>query len=402
MRNIRIKTIIAASLTAVMIMTSILTISATTSTQLRRDRQEILNSLAESKRNLQSTNAQRNAELVLVEEYDKQLALVTAQLDEITDLYDSTALQLERAQSELEEIERQVEIRREQFRIRIRFMYENGRTGYAQVLLNAVSIQDFLSRSEYIRTIMDSDAELINTLIDLQDRYDSMVVEIEDRKEILERLLYEIEDNKGIIEEIIDQKTMLILQLEADAEVAQSVIDMMNQSSLEIERKIRAAEALEAEARREKERLAALTATTTILATRDVGSVTFSWPLSRTHRVTSQFGSRVSPISGRREHHSGIDIGAPRNTNIMAAADGKVISSGWMRGYGETIVIDHGGGYSSMYAHCSTRLVRVGQEVSRGEVIGRVGTTGWTTGPHLHFEVRVNGTPVNPINYLPR
>jgi len=122
----------------------------------------------------------------------------------------------------------------------------------------------------------------------------------------------------------------------------------------------------------------------------------FIWPVRG--RVTSPFGPRV--LNGRKEFHSGIDIGAPTGTTIVAAESGLVSYAGYMRGYGNVIILSHNGGYSTVYAHCSVRLVKKGQHVKKGNIIGKVGRTGNATGPHLHLEVRLSGTPVNPLSYL--
>ena len=122
----------------------------------------------------------------------------------------------------------------------------------------------------------------------------------------------------------------------------------------------------------------------------------FIWPVRG--RVTSPFGPRV--LNGRKEFHTGIDIGGPTGTNIAAAESGMVSYSGYMRGYGNVIIISHNGSYSTVYGHCSVRLVKKGQYVKKGTIIGKVGSTGYSTGPHLHFEVRLNGKSVNPLSYL--
>jgi murein DD-endopeptidase MepM/ murein hydrolase activator NlpD len=122
----------------------------------------------------------------------------------------------------------------------------------------------------------------------------------------------------------------------------------------------------------------------------------FIWPLRR--RITSPYGMRV--INGRNDFHAGIDIGGPTGTNIVAAESGRVSYSGYMRGYGNVIILSHDRGYSTVYGHNSVNLVKKGQYVTKGNIIGKVGRTGNATGPHLHFEIRLNGKPVNPLSYL--
>ena len=124
------------------------------------------------------------------------------------------------------------------------------------------------------------------------------------------------------------------------------------------------------------------------------------WPVPGRSNISSGYGSRTSPIKGKGEFHPGLDIPAPTGTAICAAESGKVISSGSINGYGYTVIIDHGNGLSTLYGHNSKLKVRVGQFVSRGDVIALAGSTGWSTGPHCHFEVRVNGRHTNPWSYL--
>jgi murein DD-endopeptidase MepM/ murein hydrolase activator NlpD len=122
------------------------------------------------------------------------------------------------------------------------------------------------------------------------------------------------------------------------------------------------------------------------------------WPVSGP--ITSPFGMRFDPVQHHYQLHSGIDVAAPQGVTISAASEGKIIFAGWYGGYGNAIIIDHGGGISTLYGHCSQIFVGVGQEVQRGQAIGAVGMTGDATGPHVHFEVRVNGKPVDPMSYL--
>ncbi|MCL2415472.1 MAG: M23 family metallopeptidase, partial [Defluviitaleaceae bacterium] len=125
-----------------------------------------------------------------------------------------------------------------------------------------------------------------------------------------------------------------------------------------------------------------------------------SWPVQGTRSVNSHYGNRRHPSTGRTSFHTGVDLRAPHGTNVLAAQEGTVIFSGWQRGYGNTIIIDHGGGITTLYAHQSRNLVSSGDRVTRGQVIGRSGATGTATGAHLHFEVRRNGSHINPRPFL--
>ena len=127
---------------------------------------------------------------------------------------------------------------------------------------------------------------------------------------------------------------------------------------------------------------------------------TFRWPTDQTTLVTSDYSMRTHPTLGVYKQHTGIDIGASYGTDVLAGGDGTVLISGWNNAYGWMVVIDHGGGVTTLYGHNSKLLVSAGEQVSRGQVIAKVGSTGYSTGPHIHFEVNVNGSPVNPWNYL--
>ena len=131
-----------------------------------------------------------------------------------------------------------------------------------------------------------------------------------------------------------------------------------------------------------------------------LGTGVYTWPTPGYTNITSAYGMRFHPILKTRKMHTGVDIGAPMSATIVAADSGKVIHAGWMGGYGQVLVVDHGNGISTLYAHQSAFLVSNGQTVNRGDPIGKVGSTGWSTGPHLHFEVRINGSYTDPMPYI--
>lgn len=126
----------------------------------------------------------------------------------------------------------------------------------------------------------------------------------------------------------------------------------------------------------------------------------YLWPVPNANKYNSGFGMRFHPIKGKWRMHYGIDIGAPEGKNIIAVEDGIVSFAGNKGGYGKAVIIDHGDGTVSLYGHCSKLLVRVDQRVNRGDIIAKVGSTGVSTGPHLHFEIRVNNTAVDPLPYI--
>ena len=159
--------------------------------------------------------------------------------------------------------------------------------------------------------------------------------------------------------------------------------------------------AIEAELKRkEEEAKKAAAAAGKTYTTKSIGDIKFTWPCPASSRITSTFGSRTSPTEGASSNHKGIDIGAPTGTNIVASAAGTVVVSTYSYSAGNYVMINHGGGVYSVYMHASKLLVSVGETVKQGQVIAKVGSTGYSTGPHLHFGIRVNGTYVNPRQYV--
>lgn len=262
---------------------------------------------------------------------------------------------------------------------RVRVIYELGAVSYLEVLLSATSFGDFLSRFTYLRTILSRDVEVFATAREVRDRIALAKREIEQRKVEIATYKAKTETQKQVVEqatEIVAQRKEMTAR---DLAILEQQEDELLQIAEEWEAKIAA---LEAKVKRKR-----------------TGKLEMIWPVRGP--ITSQYGMRIDPISGLRRGHSGMDIATPMGTPIKAAESGVVIHSGWIDGYGYTTILDHGDGISTLYAHSSRLLKRVGAEVAQGETIALVGTTGYSTGPHLHFEVRRNGKTTNPAEWLP-
>ena len=229
--------------------------------------------------------------------------------------------------------------------------------------------------------------------------------------------------NKEMLIELVEQKQEIevkkSLKTEDSDTVAQKISDTdlelkkINMSKEELEKEINATKGkmtnlLSLEDDLEKESKALVNKINKLVEEENAKNPTkptytggaMKWPLPSSTRITSQFGNRKDPITGKNAYHSGIDIGAPKGNSIIAAADGKVILAGWNGGYGNCVIIDHGNGITTLYGHASSLLVSKGQTVKAGTVIAKVGSTGRSTGNHLHFEVRKNGSPVDPMKYV--
>lgn len=262
---------------------------------------------------------------------------------------------------------------------RLRSIYVSGNKTVLSVLIGSRTVADFASRKSLLERIAKHDHELFDDVKSLRDeialkkkRQDKLVDSV---AELKARQQMQEQDLHGAMA----QKRVVLVQLKAQRNDLQEELEEMERESSRIEVQIRAYQQANS------------------------GRVTpykghFMLPVRG--RFSSPFGYRTHPISGKHKLHTGLDIAAPQGTIIRAAGSGVVISTGWRGGYGNTVIIDHGGGISTLYGHCSRIIARDGQRVRVGDSIAAVGSTGYSTGPHLHFEVRVNGTPVNPRKYL--
>jgi len=297
----------------------------------------------------------------------------------------------------------------ELFRATLRAMHEQGPVGYLEVLFQATSFADFLVRLEHVRAIARFDQQVLEDMEAAEIRLAQSVAALETLLAQYETQLEEQQIALAALEAVVEEQEATLLAMRYDEALVAQILELeritefgfqeqMNNISGQIAR-IEADEARRAAAERDRLRREA--------EERDLEELNnfngvFRWPVPTHSRVSSPFGSRTHPISGRQEHHSGIDIPAPTGTRIIAAADGIVRTSGRLGGYGNTVIIDHGNGYRTLYAHNSRNRVSVGQRVNAGDHIADVGSTGVSTGPHLHFEIIRNGTPVNPMPYFGR
>jgi len=262
---------------------------------------------------------------------------------------------------------------------RIADMYSGERLSYVNVLLNSSDIWTLLSRAYYVEQIIAADVRLIQDIEETKqelERQESLQRAQEAQVTSLERALKSQHREQSIL---AGQQRRQLSRIEQTRELYERALAELERESRRIEAEIRSYQRTPAGAKR--------------MARKFVGGL--SSPVAG--RLTSQFGYRMHPILHRRIFHGGVDIAAKSGTPIHAAAEGTVMEARWRGGYGNTVVIQHDGGVSTLYAHCSSILVRAGQEVRRGQVIARVGSTGLSTGPHLHFERRQNGVRVNPL-----
>ena len=371
---------------------------------LRRRQEEIQSNATQTQNELNKTVAEKSEALLEIEELDAELTKVTDTLNIINSELQTTNDLLFQTEVELAEAEesrlRQIEVLKE----RIRYMYENGNTGYIDIILGAETFSDFLNRLEYIHRIAENDRELLERIEATEEFIKNQLLLIESKKLEIEVLLAQEERQLDILEDALSKKEEVLRSLTEEEESYKQQIQDWETAEKEVQALIREAEEeAKRRAAEEARRRAAEAAAATLAATKQYYTGgKLQWPVPSSYRITSPYGNRINPINKRPEVHTGIDIGASMGSSIVAAEAGLVIYVGTRGGYGNTVIIDHGGGLTTLYAHASAYLVKVGQEVSRGEAIARIGSTGYSTGPHLHFEVRTNGGHQNPEGFLSR
>ena len=347
------------------------------------EKQQQLNSVQQ-----QIEAQQRKAELARRKEQSiaEQLRAIQQELDTAEDEYETVNDQLENTEQHIKanvelsnRLTKKLEVQTKTLHRRIRDIYKNGQVNYLDVLLGAKDFNDFVGRMDILKKILAYDNALIQgTKAD---------------RETLRKAKEQLEADRA---KIVELRKLAAAKREQVAERRQERRGVLNAATYERETAERAYRELIETSRQIEQMIKRIQS-----GEKNIGGSTgtMTWPAEG--EITSPFGWRVHPIFGTQRLHTGIDIGADYGDAIRAADGGVVIHADWMGGYGNAVIIDHGNGISTLYAHNSQLLVDEGQTVAKGQTVARCGSTGYSTGPHLHFEVRHNGSPVNPLNYLP-
>lgn len=309
--------------------------------------------------------------------------------------------QIAQTQNEIVKMEAYLKTRQDVLNRRVRAIYMHGQLNYLEVILGANSFSDFANRVELLKRVIRSDYNLILEIQKQKAAIEAKKAQLEEDKRQLDALAVEAEKTRQeIAKKKAEQQKVLDAAKSNKAAAAQMEQDLNAQlASVRnlIQQRLAAAEA----ARQAAQQQAASDDEGGGGGSDDnyvQGTGAMGWPCSGP--ITSPFGYRTHPIFGTTIFHAGIDIGVDYGTPIHAADSGVVVYSGWISGYGNAVIIDHGGGISTLYGHNQSLAVSEGQSVSKGSVIAYAGSTGNSTGPHCHFEVDVNGSPVNPMGYL--
>lgn len=369
---------------------------------------ELIDSLKGSKEDIQSE----------VEKLDKQLNEISGKVKELESRLSKKRQEIADTESALNKAKEQEKKQYRNMKKRIQFMYENGQTSYVEMLLSADSFTDFLNAVEYITQISQYDRKMLK-------EYQNMQVTIADTQKTLETdyaslqsLQAKVQEEKQAVVALESAKKGELNAVADDLTDAQSVAKAYEaeiQAQNEVIAQIQAAQkraaeqqAAQQQAQTAEENQGATdaagenqnTAQNTTPPGNGQSTGSMMWPCPSSKRVTSDYGPRTSPTNGASSNHKGIDIGAAYGADIVAADGGTVLVATYSSSGGNYVIIDHGGGLCTVYMHASSLTVSAGQTVSKGQVIAKVGSTGISTGNHLHFGVTLNGVYVSPWGYV--
>lgn len=352
----------------------------------------------------------------------KDLSMLSSEIEatnlKLNDLNNQISLTKEKLAvngKQLEEVEERIDSRDKLLKSRLRLMYMNGVVSYADVLLSSTSFGDFLDRLNALNAIVNQDKHILED--NRRDKTEKEGKEAQIKQELNQvgEMYSQQAIHKSDLSNKEKEKQVMIASLsQKDKEQRSTLEDISEDSERKLIEEARKQSALAEAKRKEAEAAAAAAAAKAKAKAGNNGSSPtpapaapftggkFAYPLAKVAPMTSDFGYRSDPFTGKKTMHKGIDLGAPNGTNILAAGDGVVIVASWWSGYGNTVIIDHGNGYWTLYGHIRNggTVVEKGDNVKRGQKVAEVGSTGESTGNHLHFEVRINEDPVDPKPYL--
>ena len=350
----------------------------------RQEQQAVVNSLVEQQASVLTVKAaldERNQYTIWqIQLTEEEIALYDAMIaDKNEEVEAARAL-------ELEQLSR--------YRSRVRAMEENGNIGLFGMLFSSSSMSDLLTAADDIGEIMESDRELEDAYIEARENTEAVRAEYEAYKASVELIQSDLRAQQDELEAELEEADRLINEITADIEANASILEEFRAAEQEAETNV--ANMVIALEKQRAEEAAAAGNGGSYGGGNVVGTGSFIWPLPSSTYITSRFGLRIHPITGEQKSHNGIDISANSGSTIVAADGGTVTMAAWNGGYGNCVMIDHGNGYITLYGHMSSLAVSQGQSVSQGECIAYVGSTGLSTGPHLHFEVYQGGGRIDP------
>lgn len=350
------------------------------STDLQTKREELQNQLNQANDNLEEVQTNLSENLQQVEKLDNKIETAEKELEEQTSKITNLKNSISEIEEQLDIVTEKYDRQKELFEQRMVAVYEAGETQYLDILLKSKNLSDFISSYYIITELAQLDENLLS--------------ELEVKKKTIDLSKQKLENEKKELAIITENQTRVARTLQNTKKMRENFIEKLSDEEKDLQSKIDEINEQYAEVNKQ------------ILALAEQGLSTvyiggeLAWPVPGYTIITSKYSMRVHPITGQYKLHTGIDIGAPMGANFIAANDGIVTRAGFNTAYGNMVIVDHGGGVSTLYAHGSEILVEVGQTVKRGDAVLKVGSTGYSTGPHAHFEVRINGVTTDPLPYI--
>lgn len=349
--------------------------------ELQEQKDKIQTQIEESNHQLIDVNDELTENLKQIQKLDESIQTTKETLDHLNTEITKKEEEISKIETELETITKKYNSQKELLDARLVAMYETENTNYLDVVLGARSISDFISSYYLIAEIASYDIDLLELVENQKKQIEEKNLQISNQKEKLEKEKRTAQKTEIALSNTKILRQNYIQKLSEEEQALQAEIDEYNNQVNEIEAEIKS--------------LAA-----TVSFGEDYRGGAMKWPIYGHYNITSNYGMRTHPITGVYKLHTGVDISATVGTDFTAMADGIIVKAEYNSAYGNMVIIDHGGGVQTLYAHGSQIIATLGQEVHAGDVVLKVGSTGYSTGPHAHFEVRINGSPVNPLEYV--
>jgi murein DD-endopeptidase MepM/ murein hydrolase activator NlpD len=347
---------------------------------LELEKNNLQTQIEEKESQVQYIQEEMSATLVELEELAQEISDKEIEIQELEIQELDLKNKIDTTEQELSELKEKYELQKSALEQRLVVMYKMGNIGFLDVLLNSKSLFEFLSNYYFCSRIIETDNNLLETVAEKKEQIQKIATDLETQKNLFEAYRETKEKTQIALSNMKIIKANRVAELnEQDATLHTEIEEYRSQ-----------VEAIEIEIRQ--------------LALANIGENyvggTMAWPVPGYTRISSQYGMRTHPITGIYKLHTGTDISAPLGATFIAANDGVVVKAEYNTAYGNMVIIDHGGGVQTLYAHGNEILVEVGQTVFQGTPVLKVGSTGYSTGPHAHFEVRINGTCVDPLEYI--
>ena len=377
------KKCISAALAFVIAFSTFPAYGAKSVSDLKKELAENNKKTEETKKQIRNKQEEKDSQKAKKDELDIEIGGIEEDIAKIQEVIDEKNRIIDEKNAEIEQLKKDIEDTKKRLKKRMKVIYENGTESYIEIILNSKGITDLFTRIAVVEAILKHDKDIMDDYRDQIDDLDEAKAAVEKEKDEQVEAQDLLSEKRDQLKDKLEEQERIIRDIEKD-------IDALKRQEA----------AQEKAARDLQSQIDSALKTPSQSNVPYKGNGKFGFPLTSYTRISDPYGYRIHPITGTRKLHTGIDYAAPYGTDILAAEDGVVLTAGWNSGYGYCVTINHGGGYVTLYGHCSSLLVSAGQKVKRGQTIAKVGSTGNSTGNHLHFEVRVNGSPVDPSGYL--